>query len=323
MKNIAILTGGFDAEKIISFRSADVVEKFLPKTKYHVLQIIIETDGWYEKHTKSPIDKNDFTLILDGKKHKFDAVFAALHGSPLEDGKLQGYFDILQIPYTCCSGWVSALTMNKMGTKKYLSDANVHMSKTLHFRRNQPINFEAIRALGLPLFVKPNAAGSSFGITKVHILDGLQRAIDIAFEHDEEILVEEFIEGREFGNGVFSYKGIPTALPITEIISETEFFDYAAKYEGKSKEVTPANLSPELTKKCQNLSLYLYKELECSGFVRFDYILKGEEFYFLEVNTIPGMSEQSIIPQQATHFGMSLTDFFDIALQEILEFSKK
>ncbi|MBK7958993.1 MAG: hypothetical protein IPK03_13400 [Bacteroidetes bacterium] len=217
MKNIAILTGGFDAEKIISFRSADVVEKFLPKTKYHVLQIIIETDGWYEKHTKSPIDKNDFTLILDGKKHQFDAVFAALHGSPLEDGKLQGYFDILQIPYTCCSGWVSALTMNKMGTKKYLSDADVHMSKTLHFRRNQPINFEAIRALGLPLFVKPNAAGSSLASPKCIYSMDCKEPLILRLNMMKRYWWKNLLKGANLAMAFFLIKGFPPHCPLRRL----------------------------------------------------------------------------------------------------------
>jgi D-alanine-D-alanine ligase len=318
MKNIAILTGGYSAEFEISVKSAAVVAKHLSVDKYQSYIIVIDADGWYEQNSKTQIDKNDFSLTMNGAKVIFDAAFVALHGSPIEDGKLQGYLEEMKVPYTCCNGFVSALTMNKIATRKFLGAAKVKQSTTLHYHKNEIIDKSKIEALGMPVFVKPNSVGSSFGVHKVKSMEKIDAAIADAFTHDAEVLIEEFIAGREFGNGVYMKDGKPVALPVTEIIPETEFFDYEAKYLGKSKEITPADLSPELTKKCQELSIYLYKELSCSGFVRMDYILKGEDFYFLEVNTVPGMSEASIIPQQVVASGMSLQAFFEGTLESIL-----
>jgi D-alanine-D-alanine ligase len=318
MKNIAILTGGYSAEFEISIKSAAVVAKHLSVDKYYLFTIVIDADGWYEQQSKTAIDKNDFSLTINGVKTTFDAAFVALHGSPIEDGKLQGYLEEMNVSYTCCDGFVSALTMNKIATRKFLGATKVKQSTTLHYHKNEIIDKVKIEALGFPVFVKPNAVGSSYGVHKVKSMEEIDAAIADAFSHDDEVLIEEFIAGREFGNGVYMKDGKPVALPVTEIIPETEFFDYEAKYLGKSKEITPADLSPALTQKCQELSVYLYKELGCKGFVRMDYILKGEDFYFLEVNTVPGMSEASIIPQQVVASGMSLKDFFESSIDELL-----
>ena len=319
MINIAILTGGFSAEISISLKSADVVQKFLDPTKYRSFQIVIDQNGWYERVSKANIDKNDFSIKVNNEKINFQAIFVALHGSPAEDGMIQGYFDMLGIPYSCCNGFVSALTMDKLATKTYLATAGIFMSKTVSLERNENINYNSIEELKYPVFVKPNSVGSSFGVSKVKSRDGLKHAITEAFKHDHIVLIESFIQGREFGNGVYQSDGKLIPMPVTEIISETEFFDFEAKYEGKSKEVTPANLSDNLTKKCQDLSLYLYKKLNCSGCVRFDYILQENDFYFLEVNTVPGLSEQSIVPQQAVHSGLTLTTFFDVLIMDTLK----
>ena len=318
MIHIAILTGGYSAESNISLKSADVVQKFLNKEKYKSYQIVIDNTGWYERSSKAKIDKNDFSLKIDEKTIVFDCVFIALHGSPAEDGKIQGYFEMLNIPYTGCNGFIAALTMDKLATKIYLANANIHMSKTISLKSNETMDLEKIESLGYPVFVKPNAVGSSYGVSKVNNRESLPSAITAAFEHDTMILIESFIKGREFGNGVYQNGDKLVVLPVTEIISETEFFDYEAKYEGKSKEVTPANLSESLTKKCQEISLDLFKKLDCKGFVRFDYILKEDDFYFLEVNTVPGLSEQSIIPQQLVSSGMSLETFFDIIIVDTM-----
>jgi D-alanine-D-alanine ligase len=317
MKNIAILTGGYSAEIEISIKSAAVVAKHLSVDKFKTYTIMIDQSGWYEIDTKSPIDKNDFSLTIDGVRTRFDAAFVALHGSPIEDGKMQGYLEEMKVPYTCCDGFVSALTMNKIATRKFLGAAKVKQSTTLHYHKNETIDKAKVEVLGFPVFVKPNSVGSSFGVHKVKSMDDIDSAIADAFSHDDEVLIEEFIAGREFGNGVYMQDGKPVALPVTEIIPETEFFDYEAKYLGKSKEITPADLSPALTQKCQELSVYLYKELSCKGFVRMDYILKGEDFYFLEVNTVPGMSEASIIPQQVVASGMSLKAFFESSIENL------
>ena len=317
MKNIAILTGGDSAERVISLQSGQVVFDHLPEDRYRLYQIDIQGADWKEKESGLPIDKNDFTLPLpDGEKIRFDCAFAALHGSPLEDGKMQGYFDMLGLPYTCCTGYVSALTMNKYHTKMYLAPLGVPMAPSVLLRRGQPVDTAKLLEMGLPLFVKPNTHGSSFGVTKVKSADELLPAIEAVWPYDKEALVESFMPGREFSNGVLRVNGEVVAMPVTEIIPESEFFDFAAKYEGKSQEITPAHISAELTRQCQERSRLLYEILDCQGVVRFDYILVDEVFNFLEVNTIPGISPASIVPQQALAHGWGLGEFFTLLVEE-------
>lgn len=319
MQNIAILTGGDSAERIISLRSAQVVYNHLPKTSYNCFLIDVNGADWSDINSGTLVDKNDFSLDIDGEKIRFHAAFAALHGSPLENGKLQGYLEIMGVPYTCCDGYTSALTMSKHHTKTQLAPYHIPMAKSELLHQNQPINMEAILGLGLPLFVKPNGGGSSFGVSKVKNVDELAPAIELAFAHDAQVLVEAAMQGREFSHGVIiNAAGKPTAMPVTEIVTENEFFDFAAKYEGKSKEITPADLSPALTQQCQNRSLQLYSLLNCKGLVRFDYILVAETFMLLEVNTIPGLTENSLLPQQAQVAGISLTELFVGAIRHIL-----
>lgn len=319
MKNIAILTGGDSAERIISLQSAAVVDKHLSQNAaYRCFQIDIEGAKWHECESKQEIDKNDFSLMLKGEKVHFDVVFAALHGSPLEDGKLQGYFDVLGIPYTCCDGFVSAMLMDKHLSKTIAKPYGVPMAESQLLVRGAAIDSEALLTMGLPLFVKPNTHGSSFGITKVKTEAELMPAIQDAFFYDNQVVVESFLAGREFSNGVFRKNGEVVALPITEIIPETEWFDFAAKYEGKSEEVTPAALSESETTACQTWSKLLYKIFECKGAVRFDYILSDGKFCFLEGNTIPGLSEASLLPQQAVAAGYSLADFFAMQVESAL-----
>ncbi len=319
MKNIAILTGGDSAERVISLQSGQVVFDHLPRDRYRAYQIDIQGADWCEKISGTQIDKNDFTLPLpDGEAIRFDCAFAALHGSPLEDGKLQGYFDLLGMPYTCCNGYVSGLTMNKYHTKLYLAPFGVPMASSVLLLRGAPVDIEKLLGMGLPLFVKPNTHGSSFGVTKVKTADQLLPAIEAVWPYDKEALVESFMPGREFSNGVLRVNGEVIAMPVTEIIPESEFFDFAAKYEGKSKEVTPAQISPELTRQCQERSRLLYEVLHCEGVVRFDYILVGETFQFLEGNTIPGISPASIVPQQAVAHGWELGEFFAILVEEAI-----
>ena len=316
MKNIAILTGGDSAERVISLKSGRVVFEHLPADRYRAFLIDIEGAHWRELETGIPIDKNDFSLTINGEKIRFDCAFAALHGSPLEDGKMQGYFDMLGLPYTCCDGYVSALTMNKHHTKTYLAPYSVPMAKSVLLRREEPVEMEQLLALGLPLFVKPNTHGSSFGVTKVKTAEQLMPAIEAVWPYDKEAVVEAFMPGREFSNGALRVNGEVLVLPITEIIPETEFFDFAAKYEGKSQEVTPADVSPELQQQCQARTRLLYEALNCRGVVRFDYILVGDTFNFLEANTIPGISPASIVPQQARAHGWSLGEFFALLVEE-------
>ncbi|MCB0523492.1 MAG: D-alanine--D-alanine ligase family protein [Saprospiraceae bacterium] len=318
MKTIAILTGGDSAERVISLKSGKVVQDHLPKDRYRSFLIDIQHADWRDLETGIPVDKNDFSLTINGERISFDCAFAAIHGSPLEDGSMQGYLEMQGIPYTCCNGYVSALTMNKHNTKTQLAPYGIPMAKSALLRKGETINSEKLLDMGLPLFVKPNDHGSSFGISKVKTAEALLPAIEEALKYSNEAVVESFLPGREFSNGVITHQGKVMALPVTEIIPETEFFDFAAKYEGKSKEVTPAELSPELSKKCQEQSVRLYELLRCQGVVRFDYILVGDTFNFLEANTIPGLSPASIVPQQAAANGWTLGEFFALLIEESL-----
>lgn len=317
-KNIAILTGGDSEERIISLRSGKVVREHLPADRYRTFLIDIQRGDWRDVDTQIQVDKNDFTLQIGDEKIKFDCAFAALHGSPLEDGKMQGYLEMVGVPYTCCDGYVSALTMNKYNTKAQLVPYGVPMSPSILLRADDPVDEAKLLALGLPLFVKPNNHGSSFGVTKVKAAHELLPAIQEAFRFSREVMVEAFMPGREFSNGVLRVNGEIVVLPITEIIPETEFFDFAAKYEGKSKEVTPADLSPELTRQCQERTRLVYDALQCRGMVRIDYILVGDTFHLLEPNTIPGISPASIVPQQAVAHGWALGEFFSLLIEESL-----
>ncbi len=319
MKNIAILTGGDSAERIISLKSGQVVRDNLPKEQYRTFLIDIQKSDWKDVDSGISIDKNDFSLTLSGgEKIQFDGTFAALHGSPLEDGKMQGYLEMLNIPYTCCDGYVSALTMSKHNTKLQLSPYQIPMAPSELLRKGEQVDTERLLQLGLPLFVKPNDNGSSFGVTKVKTENALLPAIEEAFRYGQEVMVEAFMPGREFSNGVLRVNGEVLVLPVTEIIPETEFFDFAAKYEGKSKEVTPADLSPELEQQCRQRTGKIYELLKCKGVVRIDYILVGDTFHLLEPNTIPGISPASIVPQQAQAYGWTLGEFFSLLIEESL-----
>lgn len=320
MKNIAILTGGDSAERVISLKSGQVVRANLPADLYRTFLIDIQKSDWRDLDSGIPIDKNDFSLQLpSGERIRFDAAFAALHGSPLEDGKMQGYLEMMEVPYTCCNGYVSALTMSKHNTKLQLAPYHVPMAPSELLRKGEPVDLDHLLTLGLPLFVKPNDNGSSFGVSKVKARDALLPAIEEAFRYSDEVMVEAFMPGREFSNGVLRVNGEVVVLPVTEIIPESEFFDFAAKYEGKSKEVTPADLSPALTEQCRQWTGKIYELLKCKGVVRIDYILVGDTFHLLEPNTIPGISPASIVPQQAQAHGWSLSDFFSLLIEESLQ----
>ena len=320
MKNIAILTGGDSAERVISLKSGAVVRDHLPADRYRTFLIDIQKADWKDLDSDIEIDKNDFSLTLaDGEKVRFDAAFAALHGSPLEDGKMQGYLEMLGIPYTCCDGYVSALTMSKHNTKLQLAPYRIPMAPSELLRKGETVDMTRLQQLGLPVFVKPNDTGSSFGVTKVKTQEALMPAIEEAFRYSNEVMVEAFMPGREFSNGVLRVNGEVVVLPITEIIPENEFFDFAAKYEGKSREVTPADLSPELTRQCQERTGKIYEILKCKGVVRIDYILVGDTFHLLEPNTIPGISPASIVPQQAQAHGWPLGEFFALLIEEAVK----
>jgi len=320
-KNIAVITGGEASERGISLKSADVVCRHLSKEKYNVFKIVIEGNDWVVERNnpvKLCIDKNDFTFTIEGHKIGFDAVFMALHGTPAEDGKLQGYFDLLKIPYNACGVLQASLTFDKLRCKEYLQQFGVRTAKAEIFFYKSAINNRQ-STIALPVFVKPNKNGSSYGVSKVTKAEDLLPAIENAFKYDDEILVEEFLAGTEVTCGVITVDGKITALPLTEIRSKSEFFDYKAKYEGNSQEVTPAEIDATLAKKIQETSEFIYKKLDFKGMCRIDYIIRDGVHYMLEVNSIPGLSEESIVPQQARAMGISLEKLFEISVEESLK----
>jgi len=320
-KNIAIIAGGNSGESVISIQSAEVVIKNIDTTKYAPYIIIIKGKDWYFKNDNSiKVDKNDFSITLNGKRIVFDVIFNAIHGTPGEDGFLQGYFDLLNLPYTSCGMLTSALTFNKSICNDLVEKYGVLVGKTILITKNDSIKVaELIAEVGLPCFVKPNKGGSSIGISKVFISEDLENAIKKAFEQDNEVIIQKYIKGREITCGVISINKELKAFPITEIVSQNDYFDYEAKYLGKSKEITPAQIPETSEKECKSTSLYLYKKLNCKGVVRFDYIISNNQLYFLEVNTVPGLSESSIVPQQANAIGISTTKLFTILIEEALQ----
>ena len=296
--------------------------KILPSSLTNQPFFEISKKGWFvsEDGNIFNIDKNDFSFNKEGKKVTFDAVFFAIHGTPGEDGKLQSYFEILGIPFTSCNSFTSQLTFNKYVCKVYLEKFGVVMAKDVMIRKNSnPDLKNVINTTGLPCFVKANNSGSSFGVTKVKEFQELEKAIELAFKEDFEVLVEEFIEGTEVTCGVFKSRNKELILPLTEIVSKKEFFDYEAKYTpGMSDEITPARISEHLTKQCQNEASRIYDILNCKGLVRVDFILKNNKFYFLEINTVPGMSENSLVPQQIREAGYTTSEIYGMLLDEAI-----
>lgn len=323
-KNIALITGGYSGEAVISYKSAETIQNNIDETKWNCYTIDIHPLGWFYLSAageKTMVDKNDFSITVDGAKINFDAVLVGLHGTPGEDGKLQGYFDCLHIPYTSCDAATSALTFNKRYTVAVAAFAGMHVAKSLHLFKNVPTTAASILAqLQLPVFVKPNNGGSSIGMSKVNDAKDLDAAITKAFKEDDQVLVEEFIKGREFTIGVFKSKGQIIALPITEIISKKEFFDYEAKYEGASEEVTPANVDEAIAEKIRVAATKAYSIFNCNGIVRIDFIYNEADAnaYMLEINTVPGQSAASIVPQQVVAMGWTLKDFYSALIEEAL-----
>lgn len=321
-KTIALVTGGYSGEAVISYKSATTIQNNLDTAKWDVYKIDINPEGWYwlkNDQEKLPVDKNDFSVNVDGTKLLFDAVLVGLHGTPGEDGKLQGYFDMLKIPYTSCDAATSALTFNKRYTVAVAAFAGIKVARSLHLFSNSAAgNEEILSKLNLPLFVKPNNGGSSLGISKVNEAAALQEAIDKAFKEDDQVLVEEFIRGREFTIGVFKSKGKIIPLPITEIISKKEFFDYEAKYEGASEEVTPAKVDEAIAENIRRQATSVYEIFNCRGIVRMDFIFNEADGqpYLLEINTVPGQSAASIVPQQVAAMGWTLKDFYSTLIEE-------
>lgn len=320
-KKIALVTGGFSGEAVISYKSAFTIQNNIDRQKWDCYKIDINPTGWFyeENDLQYPVDKNDFSITVNGTRINFDAVLIGLHGTPGEDGKLQGYLDCLKIPYTGCDAASSALTFNKRYTVAVASFAGMAVAKSMHLIRGIPVSMEEInRELKLPVFVKPNNGGSSIGMSKVKEFEGLQTAIEKAFREDDQVLVEEFVSGREFTIGVFKSKGEIIALPITEIIPKKEFFDYEAKYEGASDEITPAIVEETTAEKIRTAARKAYAIFNCKGIVRIDFIYNEADGkpYLLELNTVPGQTEASLVPQQVKAMGMTLQEFYTRMIEE-------
>jgi len=323
-KNIALVTGGYSGEAVISYKSATTIQNNLDREQYNVYKINITREGWFYEPDQGDlvaVDKNDFTVQQGDQKIRFDAVLIALHGTPGEDGKLQGYFDMLKIPYTGCSAATSALTMNKSYTTGVAGKSGINVAQSVLLFDHSPLDVaEILQKLRLPLFVKPNSGGSSIGMSKVLQPEELQSAIEKAFKEDTQVLVEEMIVGREFTIGVYKSRGEIITLPMTEVKADESkvFFDFEAKYEGKSTEVTPAQVDELIAEKIRAAARQVYEIFNCRGVIRIDFIYSeavGAPF-MLEVNTIPGQSAASLIPQQVAAAGGNLKDFYSLLVEE-------
>ena len=319
---IALLAGGDSPEREIALQSAAQIAAALDRGKYDVTVIDLHRRDW---HYTAPdgrqwqVDKNDFSLTVEGERREFDYALVIIHGTPGEDGRLQGYLDMMGIPYSSCSMVSSVITFDKITTKRTLAGRGINLAREVFLRRGEAFDAARIVAdLGLPLFVKPNANGSSFGVTKVHTPEELPAAIAAAFAQGDEILVEVCIAGREMGCGVMIAGGKEYLFPITEIIPRKEFFDYEAKYTaGRSEEITPADIAPEVKAELNRMTLEAYRTCRCSGVVRVDFIVTPEgRPYFIELNSIPGMSAGSIVPKQVRAMGMTLGELFDIVIDD-------
>ncbi len=316
--NIAFVTGGYSSEAQISYKSAITIMNNVDTDAFNVYKIDIRKDGWfYQPTTKGneiPVNKDDFSIIDNAKKINFDGVLIGIHGTPGEDGKLQGYFDLLNLPYTSCSAATSAITFNKRYTVAVAALAGIHVAKSYHIFKNMSYDVQQMSgALTFPVFVKPNNGGSSLGMSKVHDAANLQAAIDKAFQEDNQVLIEEFVSGREFTIGVYKANNTIQTLPMTEIIAKTDFFDFEAKYsQGLAEEVTPAQVEETKAIKIREAAKKLYAVFNCDGVIRIDFIYneKLDEPFMLEINTVPGQSAASIIPQQVKANGMNLKDFY-------------
>lgn len=321
-KNIAVVMGGYSSEVAISLSSGEVVYHYLNKQRYLPYKVHILKEKWVvidEDNQEYPINKNDFSFTKNNVHITFDCVFNAIHGAPGENGSLLAYLELIGMPHTSAPFYQMALTFNKRDTLSVLKKYGINTARSVYLNEGDVVDIEKIIAtIGLPCFVKPNNAGSSFGISKVHTQEALFPAIENAYKEDSEILIESFLEGTEVSVGVISYKNEIKVLPITEIVSENDFFDYEAKYEGKSQEITPARITASEEQRVKEVALSVYKHLKMSGFSRAEYIFVDGEPHFLEINTVPGLTQESILPQQASAAGISLTDLFENAIESSL-----
>ncbi len=316
--NVAVVMGGYSDESVISLRSGQLILNNLDTSKYTVYEVHILKEGWNVilNQNKYPIDKNNFSFCIEEKTITFDVVVNTIHGTPGEDGHMQAYWELLEIPYTGCDFYQSALTFNKRDTLSVLSKFDIPKAKSVYLRKGQDILFETIeQELGLPFFVKPNQSGSSLGVSKVHRAADFEKALDFAFAEDDEILIESFLKGREISVGVIKYQGETIVLGLTEILSQNDFFDYEAKYLGKSEEITPAQVDEITEQKIRATAKKVYESLGMCGFSRTDFIVMNGIPHFIEINTNPGLSPQSIFPQQAQFAQLAFSDLLDNEIQ--------
>lgn len=337
-KNIALIYGGDSEEAGVSIKSGRNVADCICRENYNVYEILLRGASWRvlnpcgcavdmevaEKCLNTPqsvgveVDKTDFSFVTDGNRVKFDMAFIMIHGTPGENGLLQGYLEMMGVPYNTCSAYVSAITFDKHSCKRFIEHAGVKMAKDVFIRRGSAWNAEEIIGeLGLPVFVKPTNGGSSFGITKVKRVEELAPAIELVFKEYDSVIIEESIVGREFTNGIYPKGGELVRLPVTEIVTSREFFDYEAKYLGESQEICPAQIPDELTARIQDTTEQIYRYMGCSGLVRMDYIVRNDEIYFLETNTVPGMTAMSLVPAQVRAAGIPMGEFFNTLIDNI------
>ena len=312
--NVAVVMGGYSDESVISLRSGQLILNNLDRSKYNVFEVHILSDGWHAviEGEKFPLSKADFSFEKDGKNTRFDVIVNTIHGTPGEDGHMQAYWELLEIPYTGCNFYQSALTFNKRDTLSVLSKFNIPRAKSIYLTKGESISGNDIAAqLGLPFFVKPNQSGSSLGVSKVNDLSELDKALEFAFAEDKDILIESFLKGTEVSVGVINYQGATKVLGITEIVSQNDFFDYEAKYLGKSEELTPARISADVEQQVIETAAKVYESLGMSGFSRADFIIMDNVPHFIEINTNPGLSPQSIFPQQAAYAKVAFSDLLD------------
>lgn len=317
-KNIAIVWGGYSSEKVISEKSAAGIYSFFDKIKYNVFKVKIDHISWEVKYRGEdiPVNKNDFSFMANGQTVRFDFAYITIHGTPGEDGSLQGYFDMLAIPYSNCGVLASALTFNKFTCNHFLKSFGISVADSVILRENDMLHpGEIISRLGLPLFVKPNVGGSSFATTKVKEEDQLEKAVKDAFREAPEVIIESFIAGTEVTCGCFKTDQGFTALPLTEVVTTNEFFDFNAKYNGQVEEITPARISEELTRAIQRETEEIYHLIGAKGIIRADYIISGNRPVLLEVNTTPGMTTTSFIPQQVAAAGLSMTEILTAIIE--------
>ena len=341
-KKIALIYGGNSEEAGISIQSGRNVSRNINREKYDVYEVLLRGVDWLVLNpsgedveeelpqrcldalcagvaeTGVQVDKSDFSFVHDGEKVKFDMAFIMIHGTPGENGLLQGYLEMMGVPYNTCSAYVSAITFDKHSCKRFIEHAGIRMAKDVFIRRGSGYNPQEIVAeLGLPVFVKPTNGGSSFGITKVKRVEDLEAAVELVFKEYDSVIIEESIVGRELTNGIYQDGDELVKLPVTEIVTTREFFDYEAKYLGESQEICPADIPCGLTARIQETTEKIYKYMGCSGLVRMDYIVRGEEIFFLETNTVPGMTPMSLVPAQVRAAGISVGDFVNTLIENI------